>query len=1046
MFNFLVTTSLRHRLIVLFTAALLVGYGITMVPRVPIDVFPDLTRPIVTVQTEAEGMAPQEVELLVTRHIEAAMNGLPGVGRVRSVSAVGLSIVYVEFDWGTEIYRNRQLVTEKLGGIRDRLPPTALATLGGINSIMGEIMLVALTGPKLTPMELREIADFTIRPQLLGIPGVAQVIPIGGEVRQYQVAPNPVAMKTLNVTSSVLEAAVRRFGMNSGGGFVDQHGSEFLIRNIADGVDLDQLRNIAVASHGGRTVLLHELAEVSFVPRMKRGEAGHNGAPAIILTVQKMPTADTLPLTQAVEAELSALQRTLPVGVTATNIQFRQATFIERSIENVKSVLLEAAIVVALVLIVFLLNWRATLISLSAIPISILITVLVFSFFGLTINTMTLGGLAIAIGELVDDAVVDVENILRRLKNNAERSEPLPVLQVIASASREVRSGIVYATFIIVLVFVPLFALTGIEGRLFSPLGIAYIVSILASLLTAITVTPVLSYYLLRKTGVTAHKDSMVVRVLKTGNLSLLRWAFDHPRLVVLPVVAGVAMAAGSATYLPRAFLPPFNEGTLLVGMQYNPGISLAESHRLGFAAERLVMTVPEVKSVGRRTGRAELDSHAEGVHASELDIDLERSNRSKEVVFEEIREKLSILPVSVALGQPISHRIDHMLSGVRAGLALKIFGPDLDVLRALADQLNTRLKRVRGLVDLNVEKQTLIPQIRVRAAAENAALYGLSPAQVMTAVEGLSNGRVVSQISDGDRRFDVVIRLADADRSTRALRDVLIPTPTGYVPLHYVASVDETVGPNQILRENGQRRILLFGNGDGVRDMAAIVEDVRRITSEMPLPTGYAIRVDGTFLAQEQASRTIGLLSLVSLALIFLVLYSRYQSAVLSTIILMNIPLALIGSVAALWIAGQPLSVASMIGFITLAGITARNGILKISHYINLAMLEGETFGRDLVIRGSLERLTPVLMTALAAGLALVPLLIGADQPGREILHPVAVTIFGGLVTATIIDTVLTPLLFLRFGRKPLEALIAERATANTKAGIGVSGPAEAY
>ncbi|MBN8913054.1 MAG: efflux RND transporter permease subunit [Rhizobiales bacterium] len=1045
MFNILVTASLRHRLIVLFVAALLVGYGMMMLPRVPMDVFPDLTKPIVTVQTEADGMAPQEVELLVTRHIETAMNGLPGVGRVRSVSGVGLSIVYVEFDWGTEIYRNRQLVTEKLGGIRDRLPRNAVASLGGINSIMGEIMLVALTGPKLSPMELREIADFTIRPQLLAIPGVAQVIPIGGEVRQFQISPSPVAMKTLGVTPETLEAAVRNFGMNFGGGFVDQHGSEFLIRNVGDAVDLQQLRNVAVAQHGGRTILLNEIADISFAPRVKRGEAGYNGAPSIIMSIQKMPTADTLPLTAAVEAELAALQRTLPDGVNATNIQFRQATFIERSIENVKSVLIEAAAVVAIVLVLFLLNWRATVISLTAIPISILVTVLVFSIFGLTINTMTLGGLAIAIGELVDDAVVDVENILRRLKNNSQLPQPLPAIQVIAAASREVRSGIVYATFIIVLVFVPLFALSGVEGRLFTPLGVAYIVSILASLLTAITVTPVLSYYLLRNTRVSVHKDTAIVRELKAGNSSLLRWAFDHPRTVVLPIVGAVALASVGAALLPRAFLPPFNEGTLLVGMQYNPGISLAESHRLGFAAERLVMTVPEVKSVGRRTGRAELDSHAEGVHASELDIDLERSTRPKEAVFEDIREKLSVLPVSVALGQPISHRIDHMLSGVRAAIAIKIFGPDLDVLRTLADNLNTRLKAVRGLVDLNVEKQTLIPQIRVRATAENAAIYGLSPAQVTSAIEGLSNGRVVSQVSDGLRRFDVVVRLSDENRSTRALGDVLIPTPTGYVPLHYVASVDETVGPNQILRENGHRRILLFGNGDGVRDMAAIVEDVRRITSEMDLPSGYVIRVDGTFQAQEQATRTIALLSLVSLALIFLVLYSRYQSAVLSTIILMNIPLALIGSVVALWIAGQPLSVASMIGFITLAGITARNGILKISHYINLAVLEGETFGRELVIRGSLERLTPVLMTALAAGLALIPLLIGADQPGREILHPVAVTIFGGLVTATIIDTVLTPLLFLRFGRKPLEALVAERAAANTTAAIG-NGVAEAY
>jgi HME family heavy-metal exporter len=499
--------------------------------------------------------------------------------------------------------------------------------------------------------------------------------------------------------------------------------------------------------------------------------------------------------------------------------------------------------------------------------------------------------------------------------------------------------------------------------------------------------------------------------------------------------------AAGGATLLPRAFLPPFNEGTLLVGMQFNPGISLNESNRLGLIAEQLVMTVPEVKSVGRRTGRAELDSHAEGVHASELDIDLERSERPKEAVFEDIRRKLSILPLSVALGQPISHRIDHMLSGVRAALAIKIFGEDLDTLRSLAAQIASRLRSVPGLVDLNVEKQTLIPQVRVRAITEQAAMHGLSPAQVVESVEALSNGRVVSQVSDGVRRFDVVIRLSDEDRSSRALRDLLIPTPIGYTPMNSVAEVDETVGPNQILRENGQRRILVYANGDGVRDMAAIVADVRRVIQDMNLPQGYVVRLDGTFQAQEQSTRTIGLLSLVSLALIFLVLYSRYRSAILTTIILMGIPLALIGSVVALWIAGQPLSVASMIGF-----ITARNGILKVSHYINLALREGEVFGRQLVIRGSLERLTPVLMTALAAGLALIPLLIGADQPGREILHPVAVTIFGGLVSATIIDTALTPLLFLRFGRQPLEAILAENQAADKKAGGVKPSAVEAY
>ncbi|MEQ1731305.1 MAG: efflux RND transporter permease subunit, partial [Vicinamibacterales bacterium] len=563
--------------------------------------------------------------------------------------------------------------------------------------------------------------------------------------------------------------------------------------------------------------------------------------------------------------------------------------------------------------------------------------------------------------------------------------------------------------------------------------------------IASITITPVLAYYLLSGKCF-QHTDSFVVRRLKTIYQRVLAWAFENGRMLISTIALAVIAAGVGAWQLPRSFLPPFNEGTLLVGMQYDPGISLAESHRLGFAAERLVMTVPEVHSVGRRTGRAEQDSHAEGVHASELDIDLKPSKRSNEDVFAEIREKLSALPVSVALGQPISHRIDHMLSGVRAALAIKVFGDDLDALRTLAEGLRLRLASVPGLVDINVEKVTLVPQVRIRTAPERANIYGMTPAKVLEAVEGLSNGRVVGQIVDGAKRFDLVVRLKDDERTADRLKATLIHTPVGYVPLSYIAEIEETVGPNQVLRENGQRRIILFANGDGVRDMAAIVADIKRITGEMALPAGTVIRVDGTFQAQEQATRMIGLLSLVSLALIFMVLYSRYQSTVLAGIILLAIPLGLIGSVVALAVAGQPLSIASMIGFVTLAGITARNGILKISHYMNLALNEGENFGRQLVVRGSLERLAPVLMTALAAGLALVPLLIGSDLPGREILHPVAVTIFGGLVSATIIDTVLTPVLFLKFGRKPLERVIASRTVRLDEAALGATPRAEAY
>jgi HME family heavy-metal exporter len=727
--------------------------------------------------------------------------------------------------------------------------------------------------------------------------------------------------------------------------------------------------------------------------------------------------------------------------VSATNLQFRQATFIETSVDNVKRVLLEAAAVVAVILILFLMNVRATVISLTAIPISILVTVLVFNAFGLTINTMTLGGLAIAIGELVDDAVVDVENILRRLKENRELPEPRPVLEVIAAASQEVRSGIVYATMIIILVFIPLFALSGIEGRLFAPLGVAYIVSILASLVTSITVTPVLTYYLLSGRVKGHEHDSFIVRHLKRGNTAVLQWAFARRGFLFTTVLLGVGLAAYGATRLPRAFLPPFNEGTLTISLAYNPGIALAESHRLGLVAENLIKDVPEVISVGRRTGRAELDEHAEGVHSSEIDVDLRRSERSKEEVMGDIRARLAALPATLNVGQPISHRLDHMLSGVRAEIALKIYGEDIDTLRALAEGLRERLSGVEGLVDLQVEKQVRIPQLRIDVDYEKAALYGLTPATVTQGLETMSNGRTVSQIVEGNRRFDVVMRLSDQDRSTTSLGDLLIATPTGHVPLRMIATVQETDGPNQVLRENGQRRIAVLGNTDGRRDMAAIIADIRRITAETQWPQGYVTRLEGTFQAQEEATLRIGALSLLSLAMVFVVLYSRYQSPVLALIIMGNIPLALIGSVIALTIAGQPLSVASMIGFITLAGISARNGILKVSHYINLALYEGEQFGKDLVIRGSLERLTPVLMTALSAGLALIPLLIGADEPGREILHPVAVTIFGGLISATLIDTFLTPVLFLTFGRKPLERIQASR-----EGRAGGLTPAEAF
>ncbi len=1037
MFDAIIRASLNHRLFVIVGALTLSLYGLMTLRQLPVDVFPDLNRPTVTLIAEVEGLAPEEVEQLVTYPIETAMNGMPGVTRVRSVSGVGLSIVYVEFDWSTEIYRVRQQIAERLQLVREQLPRGVNAQMGPISSVMGEIMLIAMSSDKVSPMELRELADFTMRPQLLTIPGVAQIIPIGGEVRQYRVIPDPRRMTSLDVGYDAIEKALKEFGTNTGGGFVDLKAREFLIRNIARTTRIEDLRNLVVAYREGHGVALHQVAKVDFAARTKRGDAGFNGKPAVILAVQKQPNADTVRITERIEAMLPELQKVMPEGVRAEDIQFRQATFIETSVKNLLRVLIEALVCVAVVLFLFLLNWQTTFISLVAIPLSVLATLIVFQLWGLSINTMTLGGIAIAIGALVDDAVVDVENIYRRLglhraAHGAEDDRTL--IQVISSAAMEVRSGILYATLVIVLVFLPVFALSGIEGRLFTPLGVAFIVSILASLAVSLTVTPVLSFWLLPRMRSLSEHDGALVRVLKRWQAAGLKWSFERPVFVIgIPLIA-VVTAAIAGLALPRAFLPTFNEGTVLVSVVLQPGISLAESDRIGRMAETLVAEVPEVRSVGRRTGRAELDEHAEGVHNSELDIDLATSKRSREEVLADIRKRLSVLPASITVGQPIAHRLDHMLSGVRAQITLKIYGDDFDTLRGLASTLEQKLKSIPGIVDLQIEKQVRIPQLQVRVDYAKAALYGLNPSQVTEALGALSNGQLVSQIVDQSKRYDVVVRLSDADRSPRALGEMLIESPAGRIPLETIAEVRETDGPNQIQRENGRRRIAVFANTDG-SDMARIVADIRTTIADTQYPQGYFASLEGQFQAQEEASAMIGALSAASLMLIFIVLYARYSSATLALIIMGNVPLALIGSVAALWIAGQPFSVASAIGFITLAGIATRNGILKISHYINLALFEGERFGIPMVVRGTLERLRPVLMTALSAGIALVPLLIGAEEPGKEILNPVAVTIFGGLISATLLDAFLTPTLFLLFGRKALDRLQSQQQVSGAAA-----------
>ncbi len=1029
MFDYIIHAALKQRLIVLGVSLLLMIYGAITLRQMPVDVFPDLNKPTVTLMTEAGGMAPEEVEQLVTFPVESSMNGMPGVTRVRSVSGVGLSMVYVEFEWGSDIYLNRQQVAERLNLVREQLPPGIVPQLGPISSIMGEILLIAIPADpaKVSPMAVREYADWVMRPRLLTIPGVAQVIPIGGEVRQYRVEIKPAQLQALGIEREKLEAALRDFGANTSGGFLEAQGREWLIRQIGRSSRIEDLQNLVVSVKNGQPILLRQLADVKLAPAIKRGDASYMGKPAVILSVQKQPAADSVILTREVEKAVAELGKSLPPGVEPPGFLFKQADFIEHSVNNVEEALRDGAMMVAVILFLFLLNVRTTVISLMAIPVSLLATALVFHYFGLSINTMTLGGLAIAIGELVDDAVVGVENVLRRLKLNRAAATPRPVAEVIAAATLEVRSAIVYATVIIVLVFVPLFVLPGIEGRLFTPLGIAYIVSILASMIVSVTLTPVMAYYLLPHMKQLHAGDSPLVIWLKRQDAKLLHWSFDHARALLAGALAVVVIVAASVPFFARSFLPPFNEGTLTVNVLLNPGTSLSESNRIGTLAEQLVVDVPEVTKVGRRTGRAELDEHAEGVHYTEMDVDLKASDRSREQIIADIRQRLASLPAASNIGQPISHRLDHLLSGVRAQIALKIYGDDLDTLRGLASDMRERLARVAGVTDLQIEKQVLIPQIKIRLDYEQAARYGVAPGNLLRSLEQMIEGERITQIIEGNRRFDLLVRLPESARGSQALADLLIETPGGHVPLSKIASVEESDGPNQVFRENSRRRIVLSANTDG-RDMSRVIADVRAELAARPLPEGYFTALEGQFQAQEKAARLIALLAAVSLTMIFMVLYSRYRSTALTLIIMGNIPLALIGSVIALWISGQPLSVAALVGFITLTGIATRNGILKISHYINLCAFEGETFGQHMIVRGSLERLTPVLMTALVAAFALLPLLLSADAPGKEVLHPVAVVIFGGLISSTLLDTLLTPLMFWLWGRPALERLLAAK------------------
>ncbi len=1026
--------SLRHRRVVLALTAFLIVYGGLALRQLPIDVFPDLSRPTVNVITDAQGMAPEEVELMITRPLENAINGTTGVTRLYSSSASGLSVIRIQFEWGTDLRFARLAVAERLPLAKAQMPPEARPFLSPTSSIMGEIQMIGLTsGGKTSGAELRALADWTVRPRLLTVPGVSQVLVMGGDQRQVQVLVNTEKLRKKQLSILEFKERLSKMAGASGGGFLVTGPQEWLIRNFGRILNHDEIATTPIGLHFGFPVLLKDVAQVEFAPAPKRADASVSGQGGVVLMINKQPTADTLAVTRNVDAALKELAGALPADVLAHPALFKQADFIQTAIGNVQEALRDGSVMVALVLVLFLLNIRATFVTLTAIPVSLLITAIVFHVAGIGVNTMTLGGLAIAMGELVDDAIVDVENVFRRLRENRLSDSPKPVLRVVYNASREVRNSIVLATVIVILVFVPLFALSGVEGRLFIPMGIAYVVSLLASLAVSLTLTPVLCSYLLTSANPQAEKDNRLVRQLKTWDRAILERTLEYPTRVVAAAGLAVVLAASALPFLGRTFLPPFNEGSAMMEVHLKPGLSLSASSALATQIEKALMDIPEVVSVGRRTGRAEEDDHALGVNVSEFEIALKPSKRTRAAVFASIRENTqSLLPAEAFIGvsQPISHRIDHVLSGLKSQVAVKVFGPDLRILRQQAADIRNAIQDVPGLIDLQVENQVLFPQYKIYAMRPDLARYGILPGDLMEALEVMLQGVPVSRIIEQKRFLDVFVRLDESSRKDiESIKKIPVHVrPTGeVVPLGAITDIFETSGPNTIERENLQRRLALAFNIAG-RDMNSVVNDVkRRIQEKVKKPEGYFLEFSGQYESQQQAMRMITLLSLVSLAGIFLVLYMNFLSARVALQIMVNVPLALVGSVLAIFLTDQTLSAASLIAFITLCGISSRNGILMISHYLHLMKYEGESFSKEMVIRGSLERLVPVLMTAFSAILALSPLLFAKDQPGKEILHPVAVVIVGGLLSSTLLDIFVTPALFYRFGRKAAERLIRQ-------------------
>lgn len=1032
MLDRIIKLALTQRLMVLSLAAMIVAYGGYVLVHLPVDVFPDLNRPTVTIMTEAEGLAPEEVETLVTYPIETALNGLPGVERIRSSSGVGLNVIYVEFAWGTNIYRNRQTVQEKLEQAKEKLPKGITPIMGPISSIMGEIQLVGLsTDGSLTPMQLRTIADWTLRPRLLSIPGISQVISIGGGVRQFQILLSAEKLQKFQFSIEDVEKNLSNITKNTTGGFINIGAKEYLIRNIGITKNKNDILKSVVGMHLGKPVLVSDIAIVEELPQTKRGDASVNAKEAVILSIQKQPGGSTIELTRQVIKALEEIKPSLPNGVIINPNLFKQADFIETSIKNVEEALRDGVILVLIVLFLFLLNFRTTMITMTAIPLSFMLTAIVFKIFGLSVNTMTLGGLAIAIGELVDDAIVDVENVFRRLKENKALPKPKNNFYVIYHASSEVRNSIIIATIIVCLVFVPLFAMGGIEGKLFAPLGISYVISLIASMVISLTVTPALCSYLLTSGKLLSHKEGAIVVFLKKLDRKLLESAFQHKKIVIGFTAGLFLIALLTATQMGRDFLPKFNEGTATITVLAQPGTSLAESNKIGTEAEKLIMKSPEVSSVSRRTGRAEQDEHAEGVHSSEIDVDFKQQGRPRQIVLEEIRNNLNTLSgVYVNLGQPISHRLDHLLSGVKAQIALKVFGPDLNVLRQKASEINTALEGTKGLVDLQIEQQVLVPQIKVQLLRDEALAYGIVVGDLAELLEKALQGKVVGQMLENQKTIDIFMRFDEKSRSDleliKKMPIKILPDGTK-IRVEQVADVYESNGPNIINRENSQRRIVVQANSHG-RDIEGLIKEIKtKIDKNVEMPSGYFISYGGQFESQQEASRLMLFLGILSVFGIFLVLYMHFKSSFITFQIMLNIPMAFIGGIIGIYLTGKVISVASLVAFVTLCGIASRNGIMMLSHYLHLMEHEGEEFSKEMVIRGSLERLVPVLMTALTAILGLVPLIMAGGEAGKEILYPVAVVIVGGLISSTLLDIFVTPTIFYHFGKKSALHSIAQ-------------------